>query len=128
MARIINMGYLKGELFTGMGDGARYMSMDHYRRCIEDSAGFEPFPGTFNVRVDPDEARTLRETVEAERVDPEGDYIGMYVYPVRVDGLEAAYLDLDVTDHGEDVMEIVSPEYLRGRLELVDGDEVRIRY
>lgn len=123
---------IKGEVFTGMNEGADYIGMDPYQEKIESVTGFRPYPGTLNLRVNPEEAEKLREDLEPEIIESfeyRGQkYSRLEVYPVSVNGEEAAYIDIEITDYGDDVMEIVAPLNLRDRLDLEDGDEVRVDY
>ena len=41
----------KGNVASGMGEGAYYMSLDGYRRQFKEKLGYEPYPGTLNVRL-----------------------------------------------------------------------------
>jgi riboflavin kinase len=41
--------------------------------------------------------------------------------------VEGAVLLIQRTHYGEDVLEVVAPEYLREKLNLKDGDKIRLR-
>jgi riboflavin kinase len=43
---------LTGTLETGFGEGAYYISLVHYQDQIKDKLGFEPYSGTFNIKLD----------------------------------------------------------------------------
>jgi len=124
----------EGTLFSGMGEGAYYISQSGYRDQFVSKLGFDPYPGTLNLRVrkeDQEEVRLLeaspfiliegftdgnrsfgpakcfRGTV-AEKAD------GALIVPVR-------------THYSGDVVELISKEYLRKLLHLKDGDAVKVR-
>jgi len=40
----------KGKIVTGMGEGAYYMSLEGYKKQFQNKLGYEPFPGTLNVK------------------------------------------------------------------------------
>lgn len=42
----------KGKIVTGMGEGAYYMALEGYKRQFHDKLGYEPFPGTLNVKIE----------------------------------------------------------------------------
>lgn len=42
----------KGKIVTGMGEGAYYMSLEGYKKQFQEKLGYEPFPGTLNVRLE----------------------------------------------------------------------------
>ena len=41
----------EGNVISGMGEGAYYMSLDGYRRQFREKLGYEPYPGTLNIRL-----------------------------------------------------------------------------
>lgn len=42
---------LVGTLISGLGEGRYYMSLEPYRQQFLEHLGFEPFPGTLNIRL-----------------------------------------------------------------------------
>lgn len=42
----------EGKIVTGMGEGAYYMSLQGYKKQFRDKLGYEPFPGTLNVKIE----------------------------------------------------------------------------
>ena len=42
---------LKGNLVSGLGEGAYYMSLEGYSKQFKTKIGYSPFPGTFNVKL-----------------------------------------------------------------------------
>src|SRR5260370_3519153 len=38
-------------VFSGLSEGAYYMGMEGYRKQFRSKLGFDPFPGTLNLRV-----------------------------------------------------------------------------
>ena len=41
----------KGTIVSGMGEGAYYMSLDGYKKQFKEKLGYEPYPGTLNVKL-----------------------------------------------------------------------------
>lgn len=126
------MTSFRGKVFSGMEEAGYYLSLDPYQDRIEEVAGFRPFPGTLNLRVDPSDVRKLKASLEPEVIEQveygNEEYSRLEVYPVEIEGVEAAFLDIEITDYGDDVMEIVARERLRDKLDLEDGDEAGIEY
>ncbi len=124
------MKELEGKVTTGTKKAQKFLSLKPYIRRINDKTGFKPFPGTLNLEVDPEQHRELREELEKKRVDGfsyEGeDYGGLDIYEVEMGEREAALLDIDRADHGDEVAEIIAPEKLRAEEGLEDGDRVKI--
>jgi riboflavin kinase len=122
---------VSGKLFSGMGAGEEYLSKELYQERFREILGYKPFPGTLNLRVDGEEVEEIRE-LESERLESfeheDKEYSGMDIYRCEIRGIEAAYLDLDVTDYEGNVLEIVAPVGLRDMLGLEDGDRVEVEF
>ncbi|MDY6766285.1 MAG: DUF120 domain-containing protein [Candidatus Nanohaloarchaea archaeon] len=122
---------LEGTVAPGMGRGARYVGMDAYQERFRDALGFAPFPGTLNLRVDPDAKQALEQQIDRHEIDgftEDGEeFSAVDAYPVLVEGKEAALLEMAITDHPPTVAEIVAPANLRDALDLDDGDTVVCR-
>src|SRR3972149_4555119 len=41
---------LEGTVFTGLGEGAYYITKEHYRKRFIEKLGFDPYPGTLNLK------------------------------------------------------------------------------
>lgn len=122
---------IRGKIFTGMGVGKEYLSLEPYQKKIKDITGFEPFAGTLNLRCKQEGVESFLDSLEAERIDSftfEGDkYSGINVYKVSLQGVDVAILRMDVTDYGSEVVEVVANDNLREELDLEDGDEVKLQ-
>ncbi|MFB6166886.1 MAG: DUF120 domain-containing protein [Candidatus Nanohaloarchaea archaeon] len=122
---------VSGQVEDGLGRGADYVGMEEYQERFREKLGFSPFPGTLNLRMDEEgleeiESRSPSETIEGFEVEGER-YSAVDAYMVEVEGLEAAILEMEITDHPPEVAEIVAPVNLREELELEDGEEVDVR-
>jgi riboflavin kinase len=121
---------LEGRVTTGTKQAQKFLSLKPYKDRIEEKTGFRAFPGTLNLKVNEEKHRKFRQEHEEQRIDgftyEEEDYGGLELYKIKIEGLEAALLDIDRADHGDEVAEIVAPEKLRAELCLEDGDEVEI--
>ena len=49
-----------GVLFSGLGEGAYYIMIKGYRKQFQSKLGFDPFPGTLNLRLDSTVDRKIR--------------------------------------------------------------------
>ena len=121
---------LKGKIFSGMGVGKEYLSLEPYQRKIEKITDFRPFPGTLNIRCEKDKVEKILDDLEASRIQSfeyEGEkYSGVDMYEVEFRGLSVAILRMDVTDYGPEVVEVVAEENLRERFDLEDGEEIEL--
>ena len=41
----------EGHIITGMGEGAYYMSLKGYKQQFKEKLGYEPYPGTLNIKL-----------------------------------------------------------------------------
>ena len=121
----------RGSLFTGLREGGYYISLKGYSKQFREALGFEPFPGTLNLRLtDPAMAEQRRRLELLPGVDVQGFKDGRRTYgPVKcfrakVGGrYPGAVLAIERTHHDDSVLEVISPVNLRKSLALEDGDE-----
>jgi riboflavin kinase, archaea type len=125
---------LNAVVFSGLSEGSYYMSLEGYRKQFRSKLGFDPFPGTLNLRLTKESMTERRELEKYPSVGIEGfadkdrTYGGARCYPVLVSQKVHAAIVMPIRAHyGEDVIEIIAPDNLRRRLHLKDGDVVNIR-
>src|ERR1700745_3547859 len=125
---------IKATVFAGLSEGSYYMSMDGYRRQFKSKLGFDPFPGTLNLRATAGSMIQRRELESHSFVNIDGfadkdrTYGGAKCYPVIVGGKVHGAIVMPIRAHyGEDVIEIIAPKNLRRRLKLQDGDLVEVQ-
>jgi len=124
----------EGVLFSGLGEGAYYMSQAGYRKQFVEKLGFDPYPGTFNVRVRKEDQEDVR-TLEASPfiliegfTDGNRSFGPAKCFHGRVAEKYPCALITPVRTHYEgDVVEIISSTYLRRELHAKDGDVVKVR-
>ncbi len=122
---------LTGTVVSGMGRGAAYIGMAAYQRKFKQELGFSPYPGTLNLEVDIDDREAFQaaaDGVEVDSVEVDGEaFSAVTAYPAEVNGVQVAVLDLEITDHPDDIVELIAPVNLRDELDLEDGDTVTCR-
>ncbi len=126
---------IEGELFSGMREGGYYVSVDGYKNQFKEKLGFEPFPGTLNLRLKSySDLQTKKILLNypgtvIEPFENKGRTFGpVKCFKVLVnDKVEGAVLLIQRTHYGEDVLEVISPEYLREKLNLKDGEKIRLK-
>lgn len=124
---------LTGTVFKGIGEGAFYTSLAEYREHFRTFLGFDPYPGTLNVRLDPESAarRRILEGYNGYRISPivRGDveYCGARLFKAVINGrLEGGVVIPDKTSYGPDVLEVIAKVFIRDALGIKDGDQVSI--
>ena len=120
---------LAGEVASGLGEGRYYLSQPGYVVQFAERLGYEPYPGTLNVRVRPAEGRRLGALRDWSGLRIDGfeaagrTFGGATCYPAKLNG-HACHLIRPDRSHYQDVVEFVARERLRTRLRLKDGDAV----
>lgn len=123
----------RGRVFSGLGEGAYYISLPGYSIQFEKLLGFRPFPGTLNLVLDQSQLPLRKELNVIDGLSVEGFSDGERTYgPVKCfkakveSTYDAGALVIERTHHGEAVLELVSPHNLRKSLALRDGDLVSV--
>ncbi len=124
---------IEGEVVSGLYQGGYYISREGYRGQIKEKLGFDPFPGTLNLKIPQEEFEKRKRLENRPAVILEGfqnedrAYGSCKCYPLLVNGaVEGALIVAERTIHEPHIMEIISPVYLRKSLELTDGDRVTV--
>jgi len=121
---------IKGEVFSGSGDGTKYTSLPWVKKQMEDKLGFTPHPGTLNLRLSGEHVKLRKLLHEAEGVEilpmEKGYCRGKCLRAYLMDGIACAVVLPAVPGYPEDVLEVLAPINLRERLGLKDGDSVEI--
>lgn len=127
---------LEGEVFSGLGEGSYYIKKDGYLQQFKEKLGFTPYPGTLNLRLRSKAEINARKDLSTVPYIPiEGWSNGQRTYgPVKVyraminNKVRGALLDAERSHYGEDVIEIIAPDFLRETLALKDGDVVQLLF
>lgn len=122
---------IKGTIESGAGKGAFFTSLDWVVEQCERLLGWQPFPGTLNVRLFREDVVRLAEIFsqkDLELVPDNPDFCSAALKRVRVNGIPAAIVfpSEDVRIHSRDVIEIMAECGIKEVLGLEDGDEVTV--
>jgi riboflavin kinase len=122
---------LTGNVTSGLGEGRYYVRQEGYRTQFRRELGFDPYPGTLDIRLD---KRSL-EQKELLRGLP-GKHIEGFATKERTFGpvkcFPAIFRDTKVAvilparTHLTDIIEVLASKRLRKEFGLEDGDEVEI--
>ncbi|HUI23258.1 MAG TPA: DUF120 domain-containing protein [Nitrososphaerales archaeon] len=124
----------RGTLFTGFGEGGYYVSLKGYAKPFMEALGFEPFPGTLNLRLSNEvmiEQRRSLDYLQGVEVsgfrDRSRTYGPVKCFKALVGAkCQGAVLAIERTHYDSSVLEVISPVNLRKALRLVDGDECSV--
>ena len=125
---------LEGVVFTGLGEGAYYISKERYTKQFIEKLGFEPYPGTLNLKLTTDYDVKTRSELEAyPAIEIEGfrsedrTFGSVKCYPVTIENRVKGALILALRSHYDtSVIEIIAPVFLRKHLMLKDGHKVKV--
>jgi len=125
---------LEGVLFTGLGEGAYYVTRDKYRKQFIEKLGFDPYPGTLNLKLTSEydtKTRSELETypgIEIEGFKDESRTFGnVKCYPVVINNKRKGAVIFALRSHyNSSVLEIIAPRCLRSQLKLKDGHKVKV--
>jgi len=125
---------LEGVLFTGIGEGAYYITRDGYRKQFIEKLGFDPYPGTLNLKLTTDyDMKTMTELESYPAIEIEGfksetrSFGAVKCYPAVINNKIKGTVVAALRSHyNSSVIEIIAPYYLRGKLKLKDGHKVKV--
>jgi riboflavin kinase len=125
---------LEGIVFTGLGEGAYYISKERYRKQFIEKLGFEPYPGTLNLKLTTDYDVKTRSELEAyPAIEIEGfrnedrTFGPVKCYPTTIENKVKGALILALRSHYDvSVIEVIAPVFLRKHLKLKDGHKVKV--
>jgi riboflavin kinase len=125
---------LEGVLFSGLGEGAYYVSKEGYRKQFIEKLGFDPYPGTLNIKLTTDYDIETRSEIESyPAVELQGfqnetrSFGGAKCYPAVINNrVKGAILTAMRTHYDSSVMEIIAPICIRTHLKLKDGQKVKV--
>ena len=132
---------ISGRVFSGLGRGAFFISMEGYITQIDRMFGFKPFPGTLNLKIERDwdalvkgkwdGEETLhpvvheKKTYGSARAIPASLQVGERSGEGGRDIIDVVLLVLPKTAHSNTV-EVIAPVNLRQSMGLVDGTLLEI--
>ena len=121
---------IKGKVFSGSGDGARFIRLPWVRKQIAEKLGFIPYTGTLNIKLTA-ESITIKKPLENARaieISPVKGFCRGRCFPAYfIKDLKCAIIIPEVENYPEDVIEVVTPVNLREKFELKDGDMVKVK-
>jgi riboflavin kinase len=121
---------LEGKVFSGKGEGGKFMRLPWVKKQVEEKLGFVPYPGTLDVKITEESTRLKRLLAGGDSVDIKpcpGFHQGKCYKALLRTELKCALVVPEVTGYPENVIEIISPENLRKKFHLSNGDCVEVK-
>jgi riboflavin kinase len=122
---------IDGEVTTGLGKAAYFLSQEFYTNEFKRNLGFIPFPGTLNVIVSDehlDEINEIKDNCQNLIKPDEGFGAVKYIEATLNDDVKGAIVFPAKTTHEENYLEFIAEYKLRDQLNLNDGDIVSLEF
>ena len=122
---------IDGEVTTGMGKAAFFLSQEFYTKEFKKNLGFIPYPGTLNVIVDRKYLQDINEIKNSCKniIKPDTEFGAVkYIKAILNNQIDGAIVFPAKTTHEENYLEFIAEEKLREKLNLNDGDIVNIEF
>ncbi len=121
---------LSGKVITGLGEGQYYISLEGYRKQFREKLGFDPYPGTLNLKLDPQSIELRKRITGHIRISGFTDENRTFgkgsCFNVRISDIDGAVITPERTHYPEDIIEIIAPLNLRNYLDIRDGSAVQV--
>ena len=124
----------EGTVFSGLGEGAYYVSLSGYKKQFISKLNFEPFPGTLNLRlINPIHRKMKLQLSNSSCINIDGfidkkrTYGTAKCFPALINNKEhGAVLIIERTHYDNSVLELISSVNLRKKLQLQDGHSIKV--
>jgi len=124
-----------GNIISGMGEGAYYMSMKGYTKQFKSKLGYVPFPGTLNVKLKDKkfiEAKRELDAHEGIKIDGFSDgkrtYGWVKCYPAKINNsVDGMIITLERTHYDDSILELISHTSIKKTAKLSTGSQISIR-
>jgi len=123
--------HFTGRVVSGIGEGRYYTEQNGYMNQFKEKLGFVPYPGTLNIEIKYIERNKLRLLKDYNTIivdefrDKNRTFGGVRCFKAEINGVKGVIV-LPMRSHYSNILEIISPYYLRKKLDLKDGDEVKV--
>jgi riboflavin kinase len=125
---------IEGTVFSGLGEGAYYVTRPYYRKQFIQKLGFDPYPGTLNLKITSEYDAKMRSELETYPgieilgyTNEDRTYGSNKCFRAIVNNREKGGVVIALRTHyDKSVLEVIAPTCLRDRLKLKDGNKVRV--
>ena len=128
-----NKGFvLNGTVVSGIGEGKYYMSLGAYKQQFNTHLGFEPYPGTLNIRLSSSSLPVRRKIdaldwIRIKGFSTDGRTFGdAKCLPCRIGSISCGIVMPGRTHYPVDIIEVIAPMALRRKLGVEDNDTVTV--
>ncbi len=120
--------FFKGTVFSGKGEGKKFVDLPWVRRQIEEKLGFSPYSGTLNLHLNQEsvKGKISLENVKGKMIEPQAGYCPGLMFKACIGALDCAVVVPKVPNYPSDVLEVIAPVCLREKFGLMDGSLVTV--
>ena len=125
----------KGNVISGMGEGAYYMSMKGYTKQFKSKLGYIPFPGTLNVKLKDKRFIEAKRELDAHEgimiagfSDGKRTYGWVKCYPAKINNsVDGMLISLERTHYDDSIIELISYTSIKKAAKLSTGSQISIK-
>ena len=127
----------EGHIITGMGEGAYYMSLNGYKKQFKEKLGYEPYPGTLNIKlnsmsfIDAKKEMLKYPSINIEGFSDQSRTFGwVKCYPAYINdsmNINSSILILERTHYDDSIIEIIAPFSIKEQFSLKNGDYIKLK-
>lgn len=125
---------ISGEVSSGMGEGRYYMELEGYKRQFKEKLGFEPYPGTLNLRLKKQEdigARRALQNLSGIQISGfqnAGRTFGaVKCFRAAIGKTSGAVIIPARSHYGFETLEVIAPKKIRSAERLKEGSVVTVK-
>lgn len=128
---LTNRIFISGKVVSGIGEGSYYTKQKDYIKQFQDKLKFTPHPGTLNIEIKHIEKNKIRflKNFNAIIIDEfknnNRTFGSVKCFHSKIENIKGAIV-LPIRSHYSNILEFISPYFLRKKLKLKDGDNVKI--
>jgi riboflavin kinase len=118
----------EGTVYSGKGEGKKFVDLPWVKKQIEEKLEFSPYLGTLNLHLAEGsiKRKVLLENATGVDINPQIGFCSGVMYKAEIGDLACAVVIPKVPNYPSDVLEIIAPVCLRERLKLFDGSLVSV--
>ena len=129
---------MKGVVFSDLGRAGAFLGVDWVREAVRERIGFDPYPGTLNLRAHGDDLSRWEEIrrhgAKSVLPSPDPGFCDAFLYAGSLEGWASAagpretvaVVVPEVRDYPADKLEIIAAVSLKQTRSVRDGDELTV--
>jgi len=129
-----NEFFITGVISSGLGEGRYYMKIKGYKKQFQEKLGFEPYPGTLNIKLSTNEDIRISQQIREQRGmmikgfnHNNRTFGSVKCFKAYLKGTEGAIIIPARSHHSFDSLEFIASSKVRIKEGLKDGDSVTVK-